>query len=94
MDNEITGYIDVLDEVSGFLEDGAEICGTLELPITIIVPDYEGDYEVTPKMYEETTLPTTGKKCTEDITVHKIPQYEVSNPAGGITAIIGDEYYV
>ena len=57
------------------------------------VPVYEGEYEVTPKTYEETTLPTKNKKLTADVQVRKIPQYEVSNQSGGETLIIGDEYY-
>ena len=54
---------------------------------------YEGEYEVTPKVSEETTLPTKNKKLTADVQVKKIPQYEVSNQSGGETLIIGDEYY-
>lgn len=57
------------------------------------VPVYEGEYEVTPKVSEETTLPTKNKKLTADVQVKKIPQYEVSNEFGGETLIIGDEYY-
>ena len=57
------------------------------------VPVYTGEYEVTPKTYEETVLPTKDKKLTANVEVRKIPQYEVSNQSGGETLIIGDEYY-
>ena len=54
---------------------------------------YTGDYEVTPKIYTSVTLPTKDKTLRDDVTVRKIPQYEVSNQAGGNTLIMGDEYY-
>ena len=56
-------------------------------------PVYTGEYEVTPKVYEETVLPTKDKRLTANVSVKKIPQYEVSNQSGGETLIIGDEYY-
>lgn len=54
---------------------------------------YTGDYRVTPKIYTPVTLPTKSKTMKDDVTVLKIPQYEVSNEAGGNTLIMGDEYY-
>lgn len=54
---------------------------------------YTGAYEVTPKIYSPVALPTKNKTMREDVTVRKIPQYEVSNDAGGNTLIMGDEYY-
>lgn len=54
---------------------------------------YTGDYWVTPKIYTPVTLPTKSKTMKDDVTVLKIPQYEVSNEAGGNTLIMGDEYY-
>lgn len=53
---------------------------------------YDGDYTVTPKIYEATVLPTKEKTMREDVTVRKIPQFEVSNESGGITLIMGNEY--
>ena len=57
------------------------------------VPTYTGEYTVTPKTAEETILQTKGLKMVKDVKVLKIPTYEVSNPQGGETLIIGDEYY-
>lgn len=54
---------------------------------------YTGDYQVTPKIYNPVTLATKSKTMRDDVTVLKIPQYEVSNEAGGNTLIMGDEYY-
>ena len=51
---------------------------------------YEGEYEITPKTYDEQILPTKNKKMVDNLKVKKIPQYEVSND-NGYTLIIGDE---
>lgn len=57
------------------------------------VPVYDGAYSVTPKVYEETTLETKQKLMQNNVTVSRIPQYQVSNDADGVTLIIGEEYY-
>ena len=54
------------------------------------IPPYTGEYEVTPKTYNEQVLPTRNKRMINNLTVKKIPQYEVSNDSG-YTLIIGDE---
>lgn len=54
------------------------------------IPPYDGEYEVTPKTYNEQVLPTRNKRMINNLTVKKIPQYEVSNDSG-YTLIIGDE---
>ena len=51
--------------------------------------DYTGPYEVTPQLYKSILLPTKGSMPKEDITVLKVPQYEVTNAAGGTTLILG-----
>lgn len=53
-------------------------------------PPYTGEYEVIPKTYDEQVLPTRNKRMINNLTVKKIPQYEVSNDSG-YTLIIGDE---
>ena len=57
------------------------------------VPKYDGETTVTPKVADEIILPTRDKIVKDDITVRKIPQFEVSNTSGGYTLIIGEEYY-
>ena len=54
-------------------------------------PPYTGEYEITPKTYDEQILPTKNKKMVDNLKVKKIPQYEVSNSAEGYTLIIGEE---
>ena len=53
-------------------------------------PPYTGEYEVTPKTYDEQVLPTKNKRMIDNLTVKKIPQFEVSNEYG-YTLIIGEE---
>ena len=76
----------------GQLSQRAGISGTVATAAQDI-PTYTGEYSATPKVEEETVLQTKGRKMIKDVTVRKIPQYEVSNPQGGETLIIGDEYY-
>lgn len=54
------------------------------------VNPYTGEYIVTPKTYDEQVLPTKNKKMVDNLTVKKIPQFEVSNLYGN-TLIIGEE---
>lgn len=71
---------------------------TVELKNVVVeagddTPQYEGPYEVTPRVETAVTLKTKALRMREDVVIHKIPQFEVSNDAGGKTFIIGDEYY-
>ena len=49
---------------------------------------FNGDYEVIPKI-ESQSLETKDKLMSKDVLIKSIPYYEVSNPAGGTTFIIG-----
>lgn len=74
---------------------GGEVHLNAEMGQVIAVPTapaYGGEYEVTPKVYDEQSLPTSGKLMGKDVVVHKIPQFEVSNGSGGKTLIIGEEH--
>lgn len=50
---------------------------------------YTGDYEVTPSLSEDITLNTAHKVMSDDVTVKKVPRYDVTNEAGGVTVYIG-----
>ena len=55
-----------------------------------ITPEpYIGTYEVVPDVYQAQVLDTENKLLSNNVKVHKIPQYETSNPSGGYTLIIG-----
>lgn len=52
------------------------------------VPEYEGEYEVTPRLYEQ-SLETTNKALRNDVTVRQIPVVYTSNLYDGQTVVIG-----
>lgn len=54
---------------------------------------YEGEYDITPSTYNDKVLATRNLVMSKDVTIRKIPQFEVSNSADGKTLIIGEEYY-
>lgn len=53
---------------------------------------YTGEYTVTPDV-APVVLPTRDKLMVEDVTIHKIPLWEIGNPQGGKTILIGGEKY-
>lgn len=78
------------------VEFGTDADLTADLGQTTVLstaPRYKGETTVTPKNYEETCLKTKDKLMPDDVTVRKIPRYEVSNDCGGVTLIMGDEYF-
>lgn len=54
---------------------------------------YEGEYNITPSTYNDQVLATQNMVMSKDVTIRKIPQFEVSNTSNGKTLIIGEEYY-
>ena len=54
----------------------------------IPIPEYTGDYEVTPHFSEQYLL-TSGKRMVNDVTIHEIPVVRTTNPYGGQTIVIG-----
>lgn len=77
----------------GSLRPREVLRGSLAKPEAIRPAEYEGAYAVTPKIAESVVLPTKERFMRQDVTVEKIPQFEVTNEAGGKTLIMGDEYY-
>lgn len=55
-------------------------------------PEYVGPYDIIP-MFSEQILQTEKRVMTKNVTIEKIPQYEVSNDYGGVTLIMGEEYF-
>lgn len=54
-------------------------------------PMYEGPYEAVPKAYEAQVLETKDRTMRDNVTVDKVPFYEVSNAAGGVTCYVAEE---
>lgn len=51
---------------------------------------YMGEYDVTPNI-EQQVLETANKVLVENVTIKKIPFFEVGNTSGGTTVYIGKE---
>ena len=62
----------------------------LHVTVASDIASYVGDYEVTPKVNEQ-TLETDNKRMTANLKIKSIPFCEVSNPSGGTTVYIGSE---
>ena len=67
---------------------GKYMAMSIEKSVTPL-PEYEGPYSVTPKLYIGNTLETKGKSMRDNVSVGAIPIFDVSNPAGGRTVTIG-----
>ena len=52
--------------------------------------EYKGPYNVKPQLENDVVIQTKNKLMSDDVTVSKIPTYEVSNTAGGTTFILGE----
>ena len=85
---QIVGTISSPSTLTGTLFVNETLIGVLTVPSSISGTPYEGDYEVTPRMYVQ-SLETMGKYMTNDVTVHEIPVTKTSNPQGGQTVLIG-----
>lgn len=88
----LQGVVISKQRLDGKIAGTSEVVGSVTVGGTIkIEPDhYEGNYQVTPSI-EAQVLDTNQKFMDDDVTVRKIPFYEVTNTTGGITIIIGKE---
>ncbi len=85
----LSGVLQSSGTLSGVVKSAAaELVGRISLNIGHEY--YLGSYEATPKTTPQ-ILPTYDKLMSKDITVKSIPFFEVSNPQGGTTFIIGDD---
>ena len=78
------------DSVSLKVDNEKSVSMKVEATTVINGVRYEGDYEVTPTT-ERQVLPTKNKSMVDDMTIHPIPIYEVSNTSGGNTVYIAGE---
>lgn len=54
-------------------------------------PVYDGVYTVTPKAYDAQVLQTKNRVLEDNVTVEKVPSFDVSNQSGGTTFYIAAE---
>lgn len=87
----ITGQLSGGAHITGQLSGAVNITGILSIPTYIGIDPYEGTYELNPD-FIGTTLPTTNKTLTMDISVKPILVESVTNLSGGETVYIGGIY--
>ena len=67
------------------------LSGHLTTPLTSDYhEEYDGEYEIDPLVNSEIILETQSKIMREDVIIHEVPRYIVSNIGGGNTIIIGE----
>ena len=91
MSGEISVVIYDPETLSVIIEDTNEISASMSIPEYVGATPYEGAYEVTPVMNNNIVLETEGKMMQDDVTVKKIPHYEIENESGGTTVYIAME---
>ena len=79
-----------LDYEMSIATDGNEIVNVTvkDNVIHSDLPVYQGDYEVTPRV-ENQTLSTNHTQMTDNVVIRQIPLSVVGNIQGGLTATIG-----
>lgn len=98
----IYGVVYTEDTLHGKIVSGGDIQGRLKAEGVLIgevgfphcdypLP-YDGDYEVTPRSFEQ-YLDTNDKYMRDDVTIKQIPYYETSNDFGTTCYIAGDINY-
>jgi len=87
----LKGTLTAAGTISGEISTEAmSLTGTLSTESKDI-PSYTGEYEVTPKAYDDQVLETQNKLMNDNITVFKVPRYDTSNLGGGLTVFIAEE---
>lgn len=85
----IVGTLNKIASLKGFLTCNNVLTGSLS--IGLLGESYTGEYTVVPKAYNDQVLETQGLNMQNDVTVTKVPYYEVSNPRGGVTIYIAED---
>ena len=83
----LSGSIALESALQGAIGSELVLGGSVSMPETF--DRFSGEYRVVPAV-ESKVLQTKDKLMGDDVTVESIPYYEVSNPAGGATIVIGD----
>lgn len=79
--------------IYGRISTGGTIVGRISIPQNLTFEIYSGEYAITPQTYSPVEMETAGRVMRNNVTIERIPQFEVSNESGGSTLIIGEEYF-
>ena len=86
----LSGIVEIETELNGAMEIEGSLSGDVSSGGSGIRP-YEGGYQITPLVNSDQIFPTKNTRMTDDLTVYKVPTYEVTAPTGGTVLIIGEE---
>ena len=84
----IIGSLGGMGQISGSITGNGVLSGGLSLPEGTVVINYDGPYEVTPRLTAQ-TLETQNKYMTDDVSVREIPVTYTSNLQDGLTVLVG-----
>lgn len=87
-DDTLYGKIAESGQMKGKLQTEGVLVGEVGFPQCDYPSPYHGEYEVTPRLYEQ-YLDTNDKYMNDDVTVLEIPITWTTNPYGGQTVLIG-----
>lgn len=85
----LVGTLTGKSNIVGLLKGKDILVGTLSAGM--LGDPYSGEYTIIPKAYDDQTLETQGLNMQKDLTVTKVPYFEVSNPKGGLTIYIAED---
>lgn len=80
-------------QVRGTLTDISSLNGTLTLPESVRAEPYHGQYDITPKAYDDQVFETIGKVMTDNIVIRKVPYVESHNESGTTVYIAKEDNY-
>lgn len=99
----ITGKVRSPDGLKGSVTNEASVVGSVQSVASIKatkiavgefydkIDFFDGDYDVTPKAYEQTILETKGLCMKDNVVILEVPYFETSNLQNGYTVYIGSE---
>ena len=81
------GLNEEVENIKGKISAGINLTGSVQTTGGSALPDYTGEYEITPTV-EAQTLNTKNKTLRDDLEIKEIPYFETSNEYGN-TIYIG-----
>lgn len=92
VDATISGKISAIESFSGRLSDAGQIKGTVSAQIEPH-KKYDGEYNITPKAYQDQVLETADKLMVNNVIVYKVPYVETHNESGTTVYIAKEAGY-
>lgn len=92
VDDTISGKLTAIESFSGSLSDAGQLHGSVSTQKTDY-KRYDGEYDITPKAYQDQILETADKLMINNVIVHKVPYIETHNESGTTVYIAKETEY-